>query len=120
MVESHNGRMSIFLNICAVIIFLLLFYSTPAGGQDAESEAWLALEMWEPLSIEQNGPSLVVTAKERSVTQTIYTAMIGFGICLYVVTGEIELPGISEIVVLYRFGASGWVFEGGLYILPNV
>lgn len=97
----------------AAVLLLVLCYSTDAGAQDAVSEAWRALELWEPLSIEQKGSSLVVTSKERSVTQTIYEAMIGAGICLYAGTGEIELDGIAEIVILNRFHAAGWVFEGG-------
>lgn len=78
----------------------------------AVPEARKALEMWEPLSIHMKGSSLVIVAKERRVTSRIYNAMMS-GICAYAGTGRITLAGVKEIVILNRFGASGWVFEGG-------
>jgi hypothetical protein len=80
---------------------------------DAVADAEKALEMWEPISVEKKGASLVVVAKERRVTATVYNAMIGAGICLSAGTGRAALSGVEEIVILNRFNAAGWVFEGG-------
>ena len=83
------------------------------SAQRAIPEATRALAMWAPLSIEQQGVRLVITAKERQVSQTVYTAMIYAGICLFAGTGRIQLAGITEIIILNRFRGAGWVFEGG-------
>ena len=79
----------------------------------AVREAARALELWDPLSIEQQVSRLIITTRERQVSQTVYTAMIGSGICLFAGTGQIQLTGIREILILNRFRGSGWVFEGG-------
>ena len=69
--------------------------------------------MWQPLSVERVGSTLIVVAKERQVTQTVYEAMILIGLCGHVDAGRIALEGITEIAILNRFGGQGWVFEGG-------
>ena len=102
-----------YLKRTAAVVLFVFCYSMSAAAQNAVSEARRALEMLAPLSIEQQGSRLVVTAKERRVTHTIYNAMIYAGICLYAGTGQIKLAGINEIAILNRFRASGWVFEGG-------
>lgn len=96
----------------SLIIISRLIAPPSTYAQAAVSEAKLALEMWEPLAIEQQGKRLVITSKERQVTSTIYYAMMS-NICLYAGTGEIQLVGITEILILNRFQRSGWVFEGG-------
>lgn len=83
------------------------------AGPPAVREAAQALELWDPLSIEQQGSRLILTTGERQVSQTVYTAMIGSGICLFAGTGQIQPAGVREILILNRFRGSGWVFEGG-------
>lgn len=84
-----------------------------AARADAVADARVALEMWDPVSVEVRGSSLVVVAKERRVTAKIYEAMIYAGICLWAGTGRVALAGVSEVVILNRHRAAGWVFEGG-------
>ena len=106
-----------FRTVCLYIVVWGVL-SSPVFAQamlesPAVREAAQALELWDPLSIEQQGSRLVITAKERQISQTVYTAMIGSGICLYAGTGHIQLIGITEIIILNRFQGMGWVFEGG-------
>ena len=96
------------LVLCATAGFAMAQQERPTH------EAARALEMWEPLSIQQQPVgSLVITAKERRVTAQVYESMILIGLCAHVHLGRISLPGIHEVVIMNRFGGSGWVFEGG-------
>ena len=83
-----------------------------APHTDPATEAWWALMMWDPLDVQHEEQTLMVRAKERRVTQTIYQAMI-LGICGFVGSGHIALEGVREIVIINQFLAQGWVFEGG-------
>ena len=69
--------------------------------------------MWQPLEIKQDGQTLMVRAKERRVTMTIYRSMMVAGLCAFAGTRRIALNGIAEIVIVNRFAGQGWVFEGG-------
>lgn len=99
--------------LCVIVWGVLVAPVFAQGESPAVREAAQALELWDPLSIEQQGSRLVITSRERRVNHTVYTAMIGAGICLYAGTGQIQLTGITEIVILNRFQGMGWVFEGG-------
>lgn len=102
------------LFVCLAIgLSLAPLTSAQATTPKAVQEAAEALYLWEPVAIAQQGSRLVITSKERRVSQTVYTAMIRAGICLFARTGDIQLMGIKEILILNKFRGSGWVFEGG-------
>ena len=94
-------------------VLLVWVCFTGVASADAVTDAKKALEVWDPVSVEMRQSSLIVVAKERRVTAKIYNAMIYAGICLWAGTGRVELSGVKEVVILNRFRASGWVFEGG-------
>ena len=93
-----------------IVAVVLAAWVGVAGAQDAVDEAKAALDSWAPLAVAQVEDVLVVITKERRVTGQIYDSMILHGICLDVEVKGAKLPGISEIVILNRFQASGWVF----------
>ena len=95
------------------LLAILLVSLCPAASlaANAVQEAHSALEGWEPLAIEQDGPVLLVVSKERRVSETVYGAMIRFGLCAFVAAGKIELRGIEMVAIVNRFGGSGWVLE---------
>ena len=97
--------------VAAMIAFMSL--GQHASAQNATEEAAQALAMWQPVSIERVDFALIVTTKERRVTENIYQAMMLAGMCAFVQAGRIRLAGITGVVILNRFEASGWVFEGG-------
>ena len=88
-------------------------FTTTVLATDPSNEARRAQEMREPLEIKQDGQTLMVRAKEHRVTMTIYRPMMLAGLCAFAGTERIALNGIAEIVIVNRFAAQGWVFEGG-------
>ena len=100
-----------------LIIVILIGVAAPptaAGeGVGPVSDIQKAVEGWGPLAVEMRPVTLRVVLNQQQVTETIYEAVILSGICAFVQAGLIEISGIEEIEILNRFGAQGYVFEGG-------
>lgn len=104
----------------AAAALLALVVTSPAAAASPASEASRALEAWGPLDVVQHESAIIVTAKERRVSQKVFEAMMTAGLCAFVQAKLIELKGIEGVVVLNRFQHSGWVFEGGAALCRDV
>ena len=94
------------------VMLLLIMVGPVAHAQTVTKQTEKSLEMWQPHSITSRNGSLIVLSKERRVTDQIYRAMIG-GICMGTIKRPASLSSVKEIKILNRFGAQGYVFEGG-------
>ncbi len=106
-------EISMVYRLALLTLLLAPCWTTTATAEEPVPEAWQALEMWEPQHIFRDRELLFVIAKERRVTDTIYSAMVRAGLCAYVGAGRIQLEGVEEIVILNDRGMTGWRFEGG-------
>ena len=73
-----------------------------------------ALSPFEPISVDKNGQTLIITANEHRVTDIIYNAIINNGVCMPIWLGKPDvLNHINEVVVINKYQKQGYVFEGG-------
>lgn len=76
--------------------------------------------MWDPLDVavvtDAGMKSLIVATREYRVTNTIYTAMIGIGICVFAGEDLIDFEDVKEIIVLNRQAQSSYVFECSQFV----
>ncbi len=68
---------------------------------------------WRALSVDRDSSRLVVTMPDSRVNNDAYSSLIIDKLCPSVRRGEFSLQGVREILVLNRFVAQGYVFEGG-------
>lgn len=109
--KLRNAREVIKVNIVAVS-FLLSACSVAADDAGTKSSLATALELWQPVSVAVKGPKATIRTKEDRVTEQIYLAMMG-GVCLRTLSAPGTLSQLSEISILNRHAAQGYVFEGG-------
>lgn len=95
------------------LLVALTFVSAIPAYADALTEARDALELFSPISINKKGANLIVVLPQRKITNTIYEAVMLFGLCARVQTQGYSLQNIKEVTILNQHKAQGYVFEGG-------
>lgn len=100
------------LKLRTIVVVLALAASPALADSKAIQQAKELLDLWQPISVSQEGSTLRVVLNERQITQTIYLAVIKSGICVGVLTGK-PLPDVSSIEVLNEFSRQGYVYEAG-------
>lgn len=106
--------------IVAIALLAIVVAASPVAAKSPASEASQALAGWGPLNVAQEEAAIIVTAKERRVSQKVFEAMMTAGLCAFVQAKLIELEGIEGVAVLNRFQHSGWVFEGGADLCRDI
>ncbi|MBE8597217.1 hypothetical protein [Xenorhabdus sp. BG5] len=71
------------------------------------------MQMWQPLSINDNGNIVTLTMNEDRITDTIYHSVIRYGVYspLWLDDKNSYLKNTKEVRVLNRHNHSGYVFE---------
>jgi len=95
-----------------LLILIMLFPITLLASPSEKIKKSLAL--WNPLSVQVNSGKIKIVTDEFRVTDSIYKAIIKYGICMPVWSKKPEsIEGINEISVLNKFEKKGYVFKGG-------
>jgi hypothetical protein len=71
------------------------------------------LKLWAPLKVDLTKGVLTIVSKEARVTDRIYIAMMGSGVCGSLWMNPGSWKGVKMVRILNRHSFQGWVFEGG-------
>ena len=98
-----------------LIIPLALLFTATAWAAPGVDKARLKHELrtWGLVGIGSDGRVLSIALPARTVSETVYSALMLNGLCPAAAAGRLKLPGIKLVLVLNRFGKQGYVFEGG-------
>lgn len=99
-----------------LLILTIIIFSFASKLQDISK----SLTPWGPLNIEIKHRNLIITTKERRVTDTIFLAMITDGLCMNYYFNKHLLDGISKITILNKFNYHGYVLEGGADVCAQI
>ena len=79
----------------------------------ANKDLTKALDSWQPKEINKEKSTLTVVMNEKRVTNTIYTSVIQYGICmgLLVNTEASYLDGIKHLEVVNKFKVQGFILD---------
>jgi hypothetical protein len=100
------------------LLLLLMFIIFSFAGQLQDIQK--SLKDWQPLNIQIKSGNLIVTTKERRVTDTIYLAMIHIGLCTDYYFNKNLLNGIKSVSILNRYKHQGYVLDGGANICNKI
>lgn len=88
-------------------------FSSTAFAAPAPDVITRNLSAWAPLSVTLDAGVLAVVTPQDRVTDQIYNALLGSGVCGSLWMNEGSWSGVKEIKVLNRHARQGFVFEGG-------
>lgn len=71
------------------------------------------LKTWQPDAVTLSDETLTIVLPQDRITEAMYAAVIGNGVCASVHLGEQRWDGVGEVTLLNRHSKQGYVFEGG-------
>ncbi|MBD9653558.1 hypothetical protein IB239_01870 [Pseudomonas sp. PDM12] len=95
------------------IVAALALTSTAATAAPAPDVITRNLQAWAPLEVTLTNGTLQIITDENRVTDQIYHAVLGSGVCGSLWMNKGSWSGVKEVKVLNRHGRQGYVFEGG-------
>lgn len=99
-----------------LVLLVFVIFSFAGQLQDIQK----SLRDWQPLNIQIKSGNLIVTTKERRVTDTIYLAIVNTGLCTDYYFNKSLLNGIKSIYVLNEYNYQGYVLDGGADICEKI
>lgn len=91
----------------------LVLTSSAAMAAPAPDVISRNLQAWAPLEVTLTDGTLQIITDENQVTDQIYWAVLGSGVCGSLWMNKGSWSGVKEVKVLNRHGRQGYVFEGG-------
>ncbi|MGJ0479028.1 hypothetical protein [Pantoea agglomerans] len=95
------------------LFFMTLISTSALAGTQTVNSLTQSLKMWQPLGIQGSNNEIQIILNEDRVTNQIYTAVAGSGICpvLWEKSQANSAEKITEIQVLNRYMRQGFVLE---------
>lgn len=88
-------------------------FSSVAMAAPAPDVITRNLKAWNPQSVTLDSGVLTVVTPQDRVTDQIYKAVLGSGVCGSLWMNKGSWSGVKQIKVLNRHARQGFVFEGG-------
>lgn len=88
-------------------------FSSVAVAAPAPDVITRNLNAWSPQSVTLDDGVLTVVTPQDRVTDQIYTAVLGSGVCGSLWMNKGSWSGVKQVKVLNRHARQGFVFEGG-------